>query len=294
MAAPWHEGEIALHRSIGLEEPLAEIGPKVVRGFLTEQHRGFFPLLPFAVLGAVDERGDAWATLRAGRPGFLSSPDPGRLDLAIPPDPDDPAEAGLRDGEPAALLGIDLTTRRRNRLNGTVQGRGAMGFSLEVGQSFGNCPKYITLRSPVTHSEKRGAAPERMAGLDAGARALIASADTFFVASYAPGWDGARQVDVSHRGGPPGFVRVDAEGVLTIPDYSGNRFFNTLGNLAANPRAGLVFVDFAHGDLLQLSGDTELLLDSPEIAGFPGAERLWRFRPRLAVRRRGALPLRWR
>lgn len=294
MAAPWHEGEIALQRSIGLDEPLAEIGPKVVRNFLIEQHRDFFPLLPFAVLGAVDERGDAWATLRAGRPGFLSSPDPGRLDLAIPPDPDDPAEAGLRDGEPAALLGIDLTTRRRNRLNGPVRDRTATGFSLEVGQSFGNCPKYITLRSPVTHSEDGGAPPERMDGLDAGARALIAGADTFFVASYAPGWNGARQVDVSHRGGPPGFVRLDAEGVLTIPDYSGNRFFNTLGNLAANPRAGLVFVDFTGGDLLQMTGDTELLLGSAEIAAFPGAERLWRFRPRLIVRRRGGLKLRWR
>jgi predicted pyridoxine 5'-phosphate oxidase superfamily flavin-nucleotide-binding protein len=294
VAAPWHEGEIALQRSVGLDQPLAEIGPKVVRGFLTEQHRAFYPLLPFAVLGAVDERGDVWATLRAGRPGFLSSPDPGRLDLAIPPDPDDPAEAGLRDGEPAALLGIELTTRRRNRLNGPVRSRTPGGFSLEVGQSFGNCPKYITLRSPVTHVEDGGSQPERMGVLDDEARALIAGADTFFVASYAPGWDGARQVDVSHRGGPPGFVRVESASVLTVPDYSGNRYFNTLGNLAANPRAGLVFVDFAQGDLLQMTGDTELVLDSPEIALFPGAERLWRFRPRRIVRRKGGLPLRWR
>jgi predicted pyridoxine 5'-phosphate oxidase superfamily flavin-nucleotide-binding protein len=294
VAAPWHEGEIALQRSTGFAEPLAEIGPKVVRGFLTEQHRDFYPLLPFAVLGAVDEQGEVWATLRAGRPGFLSSPDPGRLDLAIPPDPDDPAEAGLREGEPAALLGIDLTTRRRNRLNGPVRNRTPAGFSFEVGQSFGNCPKYITLRSPVSPVEDGRAPPERMEALDAEARALIAGADTFFVASYAPGWDGSRQVDVSHRGGAPGFIRIAEDGVLTIPDYSGNRYFNTLGNLAANPRAGLVFVDFARGDLLQMSGDTELLLDSAEIAGFPGAERLWRFRPRRIVRRKGGLPLRWR
>ena len=293
MTAPWHEGEIALQRSVGLDEPLAEIGPKVVRDHLIEQHRAFFPLLSFAVLGAVDPAGDVWATLRAGKPGFLSSPDPSRLDLAIRPDPYDPAEAGLREGEPAALLGIDLSTRRRNRLNGPVRNRTPQGFSLEVGQSFGNCPKYITLRGPALIAGESLDPPERMETLDAEARAQIAAADTFFVASYAPGWDGARQVDVSHRGGEPGFVHVGADGVLTIPDYSGNRFFNTLGNLTANPKAGLVFVDFASGTLLQMTGATELVLGGPEIADFPGAERLWRFRPRRIVRRKGGLPLRW-
>jgi len=292
--APWHEGEIALQRSIGSDQALAEIGPKVVRDHLTEQHRAFFPLLPFVVLGAVDGEGDVWATIRAGRPGFLSSPDPFRLDLAIPPDPYDPAEAGLREGEPAALLGIDLTTRRRNRLNGPIRDRDGRGFSLEVGQSFGNCPKYITLRSPVRDAEEGLDPPDRMAALDPAARALIERADTFFVASYAPGWTGSRQVDVSHRGGEAGFVHIDQAGTLTIPDYAGNRFFNTLGNLSVNPRAGLVFIDFDTGDLLQMTGDTEVILDSPEIADFPGAERIWRFRPRRIVRRRGGLPLRWR
>ena len=294
MAAPWHEGEVALQRSIGFDEPLAEIGPKVVRDHLTEQHRGFFPLLPFAVLGTVDGQGDAWATLRAGRPGFLSSPDPTHLDLVLAPDPYDPAEGGLKEGEMVALLGIDLTTRRRNRLNGRISARTGSGFSLEVEQSFGNCPKYITLRSPVQPAEEGIDPPERMERLDAEARALIAAADTFFVASYAPGWDGGRQVDVSHRGGEPGFVRIGEDGVLTIPDYAGNRFFNTLGNFRANPRAGLVFIDFAKGDLVQMTGSTELDLDSPEIASLPGAERLWRFRPQRIVRRRGGLPLRWR
>ena len=87
-------------------------------------------------------------------------------------------------------------------------------------------------------------------------------------------------------------MRVDGD-VLTIPDFSGNRYFNTLGNLAANPRAGLLFIDFERGDTLQLSGPTELVLEGPEVASFEGAERLWRVRAR-----RGAtawrLALRWR
>ncbi len=122
---------------------------------------------------------------------------------------------------------------------------------------------------------------------------MIAVADTFFVASYVDRGSGQRQVDVSHRGGRPGFVRVGSDGVLTIPDFAGNQFFNTLGNLLVNPRAGLVFVDFATGDLLQLSGDAQVVLDDPQIAAFEGAERFWRFTPRRAVYRPGAVPLRW-
>ena len=123
---------------------------------------------------------------------------------------------------------------------------------------------------------------------------MIAGADTFFVASYVDDAARGRMVDVSHRGGRPGFVRIGADGVLTIPDFSGNRFFNTLGNLIANPKAGLLFVDFETGDLLQLTGDAEVILDLPEIAAVQGAERLWRFTPRRILYRPDALPLRWR
>jgi hypothetical protein len=122
---------------------------------------------------------------------------------------------------------------------------------------------------------------------------MIQGADTLFVASYVERENGRRQVDVSHRGGKPGFVRLEADGVLTIPDFAGNLFFNTLGNFLANPKGGLVFPDFETGDLLQLTGDVEVILESPEIAAFQGAARLWRFTPRQIVYRPGALPLRW-
>ena len=80
-------------------------------------------------------------------------------------------------------------------------------------------------------------------------------------------------LDVSHRGGPPGFVRVDGD-VLTIPDYRGNRYFNTLGNLLLEPRAALLFVDFARGEMLQLQGRGDVAWDEADL---PGAERTWRF-----------------
>ncbi|WP_238298984.1 2Fe-2S iron-sulfur cluster-binding protein, partial [Methylobacterium soli] len=189
----------------------------------------------------------------------------------------------------------ELHTRRRNRVNGRIGGSADGVLRFAVDQSFGNCPQYIQLRDVALvrdPQEPFAGAVEESAELDAGARAMIEAADTFFVASYAER-DDRRQVDVSHRGGKVGFVRVSADGPLTIPDFAGNLFFATLGNILLNGKAGLVFADFETGDLLQMTGDAEVVLSSPEIAAFQGAERLWTFRPRLVVRRRGALPLRW-
>jgi predicted pyridoxine 5'-phosphate oxidase superfamily flavin-nucleotide-binding protein len=293
--SPWHDGELAMQRRAGSADKLAARGHLLLRDHLIDQHRQFYPQLPFIVAGAVDRRGDAWATILAGRPGFLQSIDPHRLSVAAARDPRDPADGGMNDGDAVGLLGIELHTRRRNRLNGLVRRTGAQAFDVTVQQSFGNCPQYIQLRDFhfVRDPATPAAAPRVLLDLDDHARATIAGADTFFVASYVDDAERGRAVDVSHRGGRPGFVRVGADGVLTIPDFSGNRFFNTLGNLVANPRAGLLFVDFETGDLLQLTGDAEVLLDSPEIAAFQGAERLWRFRPRRILHRPDALPLRW-
>jgi hypothetical protein len=104
-------------------------------------------------------------------------------------------------------------------------------------------------------------------------------------------------VDVSHRGGKPGFVRVqrDAAGVdvLTVPDFAGNQMFNTLGNLQLHPRAGLLFVDFVRGDRLHLAVDAELLWQGDELAAFAGAQRLLRLRVREVLRLHGGARLTW-
>lgn len=296
VSSPWHEGELAIQRSVGVAEHMDVPGRTRLRKFLLEQHREFFPLLPFIVLGAVDPDGEVWATLRAGPPGFLTSPDPKILSFRLNRDADDPADTGMNDGDSVGVLGIDLSTRRRNRLNGIVRRSGAESFSLEVIQSFGNCPRYIQYRNP-TLTRDIGVPgkfpPQMLPSLTGRAREIIAQADTFFVASYIDAKDGSRQVDVSHRGGKPGFVRLDEEGTFTIPDFNGNLFFNTLGNFMINPKAGLLFVDFSTGDELQLTGEAKVNLDSPEIAAFQGAERIWQFRARQAIYRPDGLPLRW-
>ncbi len=293
--SPWHPGEVALQRAAGVADRMAIAGQNVIRDFMPDQYRDFCAQLPFIVAGAVDAAGDAWATLLTGPPGFVSSPDPRTLAFASVRDAADPADGGLNDGAAIGLLGIELHSRRRNRMNGTVQRRTATGFSLHVEHAFGNCPQYIQLRDwhILPDPEVSRSAATRQEHLDTEARAVIAAADTFFVASYIDDDTSHRQVDVSHRGGKPGFVRIDADGALTIPDFAGNLHFNTLGNFLINPRAGLTFVDFASGDLLQMTGDAEVILESAEIAAFQGAGRLWRFRPRVIVRRPAAIGLRW-
>lgn len=296
-ASPWHDGEIALQRSAGVAERMADVGRRVIRDYMPDQHRAFFAQLPFIVLGSVDPQGDVWATLRANEPGFMHSPDSRNLAVALARDPGDPAEPGFEDGDAVGLLGIELHTRRRNRMNGTVWRLDDSGFTIAVGQSYGNCPQYIQLRQfEFTRPAARFQPVETVQYLDSlNARALemVANADTFFVASYVDLQEGGRQVDVSHRGGKPGFVDISEDGILTVPDFAGNLFFNTLGNFSVNPRAGLVFVDFATGDLLQITGVPEVVLDGPEIAAFQGAERFWRVTPTRIIYRPGGLPLRW-
>ncbi|MBW8301098.1 MAG: pyridoxamine 5'-phosphate oxidase family protein [Hydrogenophaga sp.] len=295
-ASPWHQGELELQRAVGVALQMEPIGRKVLRPFLLDQHREFYPLLPFIVIGAIDPEGAPWATIRAGAPGFLQSPDPLTLAVEARREPADPAERGMEDGDAVGLVGVDLVTRRRNRLNGTISRSSDDRFAVSVGQSFGNCPRYIQnrhvswVRDPAAPSPATAVLSDR---LDDGARRIIAAADTFFVASYADREDAGRQVDVSHRGGKPGFVRIEPDGSLTVPDFDGNRFFNTLGNFMINPRAGLLFVDHETGGMLQVTGKVEVILDSPEIAAFEGAERLWKVRPEKIVWRPDTLPLRW-
>jgi len=293
--SPWHEGELSIQRNAGVVERMDPIGRRVVRDHLLLQHRDFYPQLPFIAVGSVDPAGHAWATILPGKPGFLFSPDPLTLHVDAGRDGNDPADAGLEDGDAVGLLGIELNTRRRNRLNGLIRRTSAAGFDVIVEQSYGNCPQYIQLRELDDVEEPHVPPPDPIVGngLTDRAREMIRRADTFFVATYVNRNGHRRQVDVSHRGGKSGFVRLGNDDILTIPDFAGNRFFNTLGNIIANPSCGMVFVDFDNGDLLHLSGTATVILESPEIAAFQGAERFLCFEPQRVVFRPRAFPLHW-
>ncbi|PRA59779.1 MULTISPECIES: pyridoxamine 5'-phosphate oxidase family protein [Pseudomonas] len=290
--SPWHAGEQQLQARVGVAERMEAFGRKVIRKEMPDQHRQFYSQLPFMLFGAVDAQGNPWASILEGPVGFAHSPAPALLQLDSLPASDDPAQ--LQAGAAIGMLGIELHTRRRNRLNGRVGALDDQGLSVEVEQAFGNCPQYIQLRQfetvPLADPATRKA--QHLDGLDDAAKAVIESADTFFIASYVD-VDNARSVDVSHRGGQAGFVKIEGD-CLTVPDFAGNLHFNTLGNLLLNPRAGLLFIDFKTGDLLQLTGRTEILLEGPLVEAFQGAERLWKLHVEQVVRRPAALALRWR
>ena len=290
--SPWHAGEKQLQAHVGVAERMEAFGPKVIRNHLPDQHRQFYQQLPFMLYGAVDADGNPWASILEGPPGFAHSPDPALLQLDSLPKQDDPAQ--LQADAAIGLLGIELHTRRRNRINGRIRHMADNGFTVTVEQSFGNCPQYIQLRQfeSVPVADLSMGVVQRSGQLDDAASAMIRGADTFFVASYVD-VENQRSVDVSHRGGQSGFVQVEGN-CLAIPDFAGNRHFNTLGNLLLNPRAGLLFIDFTSGDLLHISGRTEIILEGPQVNAFQGAERLWRLHVEQVVRRPAALGLRWR
>jgi predicted pyridoxine 5'-phosphate oxidase superfamily flavin-nucleotide-binding protein len=268
----------------------------VLRDYMPDQHRSFFEQLPFVVLGTIDAAGRPWATLLEGRPGFVHSPSPRTLHIDAALSAHDPAWSDLVGGGRASvgLLGIELPTRRRNRANGVLTVVPGAPLELDVLQSFGNGPQYIHLRTPRFVREPGTQAPHASLDVASAVRALIATADTFFVATGVP--DAARApwaVDVSHRGGRPGFVDV-GEQWLTIPDYVGNNFFNTLGNIEVYPRAGLLFVDFERGDVVHVSGEARLRWDGvPELGAERAAERSWHVRMDHVVWRPNALALRF-
>ncbi len=302
--SPYHAGERAMQERAGVREHAERAGRRMIRDFMPDQHRELFEKLPYVIVGSLDAKDRPWASILAGRPGFMRAPDGRLLEIGARPLAGDPLAANLALGAPVAVLGIELETRRRNRMNGTVIGAGADGFAVHVRQSFGNCPQYIQARRHELAKAPESAALPRPVHAEgrllspAGAE-LVRRADTFFIASAsraARGGDPTEGVDVSHRGGKPGFVRVDTvdgRTVLTAPDFAGNAAFNTLGNLAVIPRAGLLFVDFAAGDLLSLTGDAEIVWDGPEVAAFAGAQRLLRFCAEAGARIENALPLRW-
>jgi predicted pyridoxine 5'-phosphate oxidase superfamily flavin-nucleotide-binding protein len=289
-AGPFHEGELIAQALSGVGAP----GAGGIRPFMPDQHRAFFGLLPYLFIATTDAEGWPVATVLTGPPGFVQSPDATTLTVAAVPRAGEPGAEMFTVGRPFGALGLDFATRRRNRANGLITAAGEGGLSLQVLQSFGNCPQYIQ-----TRAVKAGSASSRPAEVIAfpapEALAQIARADTMFVATNAGGQDGSLEnggADISHRGGLPGFVKVSGD-VLTIPDFRGNRFFNTLGNLLLDPRAALLFVDFETGDLLHLQGRVEIDWEPPVGEWPEGVQRRWRFTVERAWRRPAALPLRW-
>ncbi|MDM5179673.1 pyridoxamine 5'-phosphate oxidase [Massilia sp. CCM 8695] len=274
MNTPFHEGELRAQALAGVSS-----SGNGIRAFMPDQHRDFFAALPFVLAGTVDADGRPRARVLSGKPGFIDSPDPATLRIAVD-------DSGMQAGQALGLLGLDFATRRRNRANGMVRSVGAGELLIEVRESFGNCPQHIVLRD-VHAVAAVPAVVREFDGLDE--RAMIARAETFFIATSG----GAHGVDISHRGGPMGFVRMEGD-TLIVPDFGGNRFFNTLGNLLLDPRAALLFIHDETGAVLELEGRARIVWEQGAAVPGQAGGRHWRFTTERGRISQGGLPLRWR
>ena len=262
MTTVFHRGEILIQTESGVDQRAHKMGNKLIRDHIIEQHKEFFENLPYAFISLHDNEGRPWISLIQGDQGFINSPDPKTLNLNGNIVAKDALHLQTGPTDPVGLVGLDLSNRRRNRLNGNFKRTSIDDtLSIAVGHSFGNCPKYIQLRSLETatgsHSrvDNQQNAEQYFDKLNENDIKIITDADTLFIGSSE---EQGGDLDASHRGGKPGFVHVDSDQQLWFNDYPGNNFFQTFGNIQRYPYVGLMFIDFDSGDLLLLSGQSRL------------------------------------
>ncbi|KAE8351638.1 hypothetical protein BDV28DRAFT_136659 [Aspergillus coremiiformis] len=285
---PWHAGELQMRNLLRVPSHVNAINPTVP----SLSYGATYLLLtsPLLAIGAVDREGRPWSTLWGGEIGFATPTSQGRVEIrtAVDGKYDPLVDILLHDGpgEPGRLVSglvVDLANRRRAKLYGRkIAGSielgqenqtdsGRAGFArllVHIEASLGNCPKYLNTRNIIPALP----APKMISDspqLPPDALKLLNRADTFFISSRHENVD----MDTNIRGGPPGFVRVISNqpsgARFAYPEYSGNRLYQTLGNLQTTPLAGYVFPDFETGNALYLTGQTEVLVGKEAAALLP-------------------------
>ncbi|KAL6873042.1 hypothetical protein J3F83DRAFT_760076 [Trichoderma novae-zelandiae] len=282
LVSTWHPGEIAMHRELRtprLENPTSSgcPTPYAIRVMHSQ----------LVALGTLDDEGRPWTTVWGGERGFARPVAEGVLGVRSAVDKAyDPVykafwasstdkgvgadEEGIvrpEGGKMMSALSIDLETRDRVKLAGRlIAGADIRGpesevqLAFHVEESLGNCPKYINKKALETVVPQPELVPGGPGGmLPPEAVALIEDADMLFLSST-----NGVSMDTNHRGGPRGFIRVlknDEDGVeLVYPEYSGNRLYQSLGNLKVNPLIGIVIPDYTTSDALYLTGYSTILL----------------------------------
>ncbi|RFU36294.1 hypothetical protein B7463_g97, partial [Scytalidium lignicola] len=276
---PWHKGEKKMHSILHISDQMNSTSP-----FLSPGAGHLVRHAPLLALGVVDAQNRPWTSIWGGSSGFAAPVAESTIGISTTVDSKyDPVVQTLLGksadgdvihpkgkGEMVGGLTIDLESRSRVKLYGRMKagvltrdpkkdGVGEAQLLVRIDESLGNCPKYLNKKhiipaipTPQLISDSPQLPPQAIS--------LLEKADLFFISSS----HGKRDMDTNHRGGPPGLVRVvsnESEGaVIVYPEYSGNRLYQTLGNLRATPLAGLAVPDFDTGDVLYLTGKTEILV----------------------------------
>lgn len=276
---PFHQGEIAVQKRAG-ESARARANGAVVKAEILEGALSFIARQPLVAVGSTAGDGSLWASVISGAIGFMRADDPHAVHIDL-------SQAAVAQGDPVlenlahdsriGTLMIELETRRRLKINGRAAFENKE-LVVAVEKSFPLCPKYIQRRKVRLAADPESIDQQSFsAGVELGLAEveLINRCDTLFVASsYAE--DDNANIDVSHRGGNPGFVLVDSSRRIRVPDYSGNGMFNTFGNLQLNNKAGVILIDFFRQQALQVTGVAEVLFDQEDSENRTGGtNRFW-------------------
>ena len=316
MAMSFHKGEQQMHKLLHVPDM-----DNPTSGMLTTQAMFMLQRAPLLAIGTLDSQDRPWTSLWGGHPGFTESLGGGIIGTrTIVDGPNDPVVQALVGGaekgemiqgnqKMVSGLTIDLMTRKRVKLfgrmiagtvdevvveyeNGTAPADGApekqnqIQLITKIEQSLGNCPKYLNqyeLRPALVTSKVISQGP----ALSPEAKALIAKADMFFLSSSVED-----DMDTNHRGGPPGFVRVLSDSEIVYPEYSGNRLYQSLGNLLVNPKIGVALPDYETGDVLYITGTVDILVEGDAAALLPGSNLAVRIKIDEARLVQGGLPFR--
>jgi predicted pyridoxine 5'-phosphate oxidase superfamily flavin-nucleotide-binding protein len=250
----FHSGEPAVQRRAEVEAQASRLSRMVGTGELCGGVAALLEVAPFAAITARDRNGRLWISPLTGPRGFLAARTPTTLAITSELPGTDPVH-GLEMGQPVGVVVMDFAAKRRARINGTLTATDRDVLEVDVAQAYGNCPQYIRPRR--LDSENQSAAADfvvhRGESMDDDDVEPVGSADTFFLGIAHP----ERSNDASRRGGPAGLVHADHYSV-EWPDFAGNNMFNSFGNLAVDPTAALLFVEFETGRSLHLSGRATL------------------------------------
>jgi predicted pyridoxine 5'-phosphate oxidase superfamily flavin-nucleotide-binding protein len=277
METTYHAGEISIQEKLG-EKAIADRNGRAVTDKIIPGAINFIEKQHFFIASTKDKSGRITVSVLAGENGFLKVKGPSTLEISrnlLYSNPFDAFWSNIDLHQKVGLLFIEPSSRRRFRINGALSVTPEK-VVVNIEQAYPNCPKYIQQRH-VRPIEKPFYTAEYVSGdlLTPPLIDLLRTGDTFFIGSGDP----QGNLDCSHRGGPPGFIHIENENTLVVPDYKGNSMFNTFGNLALNPNAGLLFIDFNNNLNLQLQGSAELILngDRGDI-NTDGTNRYWIFR----------------
>ncbi|KAF1993429.1 hypothetical protein P154DRAFT_527759 [Amniculicola lignicola CBS 123094] len=316
MAMPWNSGEEKMHHLLHVPE-----FDNPTSTMLTPQAVYMLQRAPLLAIGTLDSEGRPWTSVWGGQSGFSQPVGGGMVGTrTIVDGVHDPVVQALTggtekgemvrgEGKLLSGLALDLMNRKRVKIFGlmvagalgevTVEGasdaetskdlpekQDQLQLVYKVEQSLGNCPKYMNqyeLRPTLTTAKL----VEKADRLGEKAKELVKRSDMFFLSSSTD-----EDMDTNHRGGPPGFVRVISDTEIVYPEYSGNRLYQTLGNLQINPRVGITFPDYETGDILYVTGEAEILVLDDAAKVLPGSNLALKIKIAEARLVEGGLPFR--